>query len=112
MVKQKKLEENWKEAGLDDLVEAEKLEEITNITGTLLNKKPPAGNRESWIYVIQTGSGPREIWGFTVLDRKMEKIRVGSMVKLEYLGLKDSEKRKGKQYHDVRVHYRDALREA
>ena len=77
------------------------------------NKKPPEGKRESWLYAIQTKEGLREIWGFVVLDRKMEKIQIGSMVRLEYLGLKDSEKRPGKKYHDCKVMYQEPkLKEA
>ena len=97
--------EKWVEAGVDDKIKAEKLEEINLIEGVYKYAKEPQGKRESWLYGIEAGGQMREIWGFTVLDKKMKQIPFLSRVRIEYLGQEESEKNKGRTYHNVSVKY-------
>ena len=105
--KQTKIEEEgFIEAGTDDLVEAEKMEEIKEIRGILKAKREPEGKRESMVYGIETSEKYREIWGSTVLDNKLKKVPLESQVIIEYLG-KEPSKQKGRNpYHNVSVKYK------
>jgi len=107
MKEQTKIEENgYIEAGTDDLVEAEKMEDIKEIRGILKAKKEPEGKRESFIYGIQDNDTYREIWGFTVLDNKLKKVPLESHVIIEYLGKEPSKQKGRNDYHNVSVKYK------
>lgn len=78
------------------------------VQGIYTNKKEHVGDYDSTVFVIKTDDGIVNVNASTVLQTKFEEISVGSEVKIEYLGMADSEKRKGAQYHDFDVKYREA----
>lgn len=75
------------------------------ITGRYVERQDHIGDNDSSVHVIETQSKERVgIWGSMVLDGRMSRVAIGKMVKIVYLGRKDSPNRKGKQYHDYDVY--------
>jgi len=77
--------------------------EEKEIEGTLISIKKEQGPNKSMVYVIDVGEEKVSIWGTTVLDSKMAAVSENSKIKIIFNGLKDSPKRKGKQYKDFSV---------
>jgi hypothetical protein len=78
------------------------------IQGTYISKEESVGENESVLYRIKVNEELVSIWGSTVLNVKFKNITIGSEVKVIYLGRVDSQKRKGKTYHDFDVYYRES----
>lgn len=74
------------------------------IEGVLIEKKENVGANNSRLYVIEVGDTLVSVWGSFVLDRKMQSVKVGNEVKIEYLGKKISDKTK-RPYKDFAVQY-------
>ncbi|HZX13648.1 MAG TPA: hypothetical protein VFF49_04535 [Thermodesulfobacteriota bacterium] len=87
---------NYKEEGKD-----------TEFIGIYLSKDEHIGENDSIVYNFKTADGSViGVWGSTVLDVRLKNLEVGEEVKIVYLGLKPSEKRKGKSFHDFEVWHR------
>ena len=96
----------YKEAGTQSsrTVDWEKEKEIE---GVLLQVKEDVGENHSRLYIIEVEGEKVSVWGTTVIDAKMLEVKVGAKVKITFNGLKDSPKRKGKQYRDFIVMFDD-----
>lgn len=74
-----------------------------SIEGRYVEKKTGLGTRgNSSVYTIEVGSEKVGVWGTTVLDGRFEKIAIGKMVAIEYLGLAKTKDGKG-EYKDFWV---------
>mgnify|MGYP001591761253 FL=1 len=74
------------------------------LEGWYIGKKEAIGENHSNVYQIELDTGETtEFWGSTVLDGQFDHIKLGSRVKIDYLGLEDSPNRKGKQYKNYDV---------
>jgi hypothetical protein len=70
-----------------------------NIVGTLVNKKPKDENTGmSAKYYIENENGTFFIWGSTVLDDRMQYVKVGLKIRVTYEG-----KTKNKRGQDVNL---------
>lgn len=80
------------------------------VTGIYFAKKENVGVNNSTLYTIKQANGEKiDVWGSTLLDKKMNgSIELGEEVSIEYLGQKESEKRKGAKYYDFKVIHRKA----
>lgn len=78
------------------------------VQGTYVKMKEHVGDYDSTVFVIKTDNGIVNVNGSTVLLRKFEEVEIGNEVRIEYLGMAESEKRKGAEYHDFDVKYREA----
>jgi hypothetical protein len=78
------------------------------VQGIYTDKKEHVGDYDSTVFVIKTAEGIVNVNGSTVLERKFNDVSLGDEVRIEYLGMADSEKRKGAQYHDFDVKHREA----
>ena len=57
------------------------------IEGVLLAKQSDIGVNKSMLYSVETSQGVvLNVWGSTILDQKMELIKVGEKVKIVYKG--------------------------
>jgi hypothetical protein len=74
-----------------------------SIEGVYLSRKDDVGLNKKKIYILRTAEGELVgVWGSTVLDARMEPVRPGQTVGIEYLGSKKP-KSGGKNYHDFYV---------
>ena len=79
-------------------------EENAELEGYFVGKKDDVGENHSNVYSIEKDDGEIvEFWGSTALDGQFASIRLGSRVKVVYEGMKDSIKRKGKQFKSFSV---------
>ncbi len=76
-----------------------------SIEGKYIKAESNVGPNKSNLYTLKTKDGPVGVWGSTVLDSKFEEIEVGSLVKIEPLGLKEG--KTGKQYQDYDVFWKE-----
>ena len=87
---------NYKEEGKD-----------AEFIGVYLSKDEHIGENDSIVYNFKTADGDVVgVWGSTVLDVRLKNLEVGEEVKIVYLGLEPSEKRKGKSFHNFSVWHR------
>jgi len=75
------------------------------IEGKYAGKRSGVGKYQKNVYQIETKDGVYDVWGSTVLDRKMGEVEIGQLVKIIYAG---KAKGKGGEYHDYSVMYDDA----
>lgn len=86
-----------------------------SFVGVFIDKKENVGVNNSTLYRfvryedIKDGGlinrlGHVGIWGTTTLNTKFEMLEKGDLVAIQYMGLVESEKRKGSQYHDFEVY--------
>ena len=98
---------NWQE------VEAEinpvwdfTLDDQEELKGVLVRKEENVGPNDSWMYTIETRDGQRfGVWGNTVLDSRFTTIEQGMEVKIEYRGIKQSDKT-NRSYKDFVIYKR------
>ena len=68
------------------------------IEGRYVGKNEKSGNMKSPMYVLEVEGEKVGIWGSAVIDGRFEKIAIGKMVGIEYLGEKQS--KRGNTYKD------------
>jgi len=76
------------------------------IVGALIDKKDSVGPNESKMYVLETKDGNVAVWGSTVLDNKMGRVKVGEEVMIEALG-KVKNPKTGRDYFNYNVFTRE-----
>lgn len=75
--------------------------------GIYLSRDEHVGENDSTVYNFKTAEGEIiGVWGTTLLDIRLKNLQIGEEVKIVYLGLAQSEKRKGKSYHNFEVYHR------
>lgn len=74
------------------------------IEGKYVGKRQGIGKYKKNVYQIETANGVYDVWGSTVLDRKMGEVEIGQLVRIKYMG---TAKGKGGEYHDWSVMYAD-----
>lgn len=57
------------------------------VEGVLMKKQENVGKNKSHLYSLNTKEGFKNVWGATILDKRMEFVDVGSVVKITYQGL-------------------------
>lgn len=63
------------------------------IDGYYVSMKEGVGMHKSNVYSLRTTEGKdMEVWGSTVIDGEMEKIRLGTMIRIKWLGYQESKK--------------------
>ena len=78
--------------------------EGSEIEGVLVEKRENVGTNNSKLYVIEDSKGKRSsIWGTAMLDSRLEKLPVGTLVKITYKGKVKG--KKGTSYHDFEIMY-------
>lgn len=86
----------------------------TYFYGVYLGKEESIGENKSTIYNFvryadedfSKRMGPWSVWGNSLLDIRFKNFARGEQVAIQYLGKVDSEKRKGKQYHNFEVFHK------
>lgn len=74
------------------------------LEGVLTEKRSHIGPNDSNVYIIEeTDGGKKQVWGTTLLDRVMEPMPIGTLVRFTYKGIAKS--KKGNSYHDFAVDY-------
>lgn len=93
---------SYKEVGGGSSWNFEKAKELE---GEFVGTKTGQGDYNSNVHTIKemTTGELVSVWGNTVLDNRFSKISTGTRVRIEYLGMKDSPNRAGKQYKDFQV---------
>ena len=77
------------------------------LIGVFVNKEEHVGKNDSNVYTFELPDGTyKSVWGSTVLDARLKTLKISEEVKIVYLGLKPSEKRKGDSFHDFEVWHR------
>lgn len=74
--------------------------------GIMRGVKHDVGENKSNLYsftLMDVNETPLSVWGSTVLDGQLEYIQPGQRVKITFLGMKPSPKRKGKEFKDFQV---------
>lgn len=73
------------------------------LMGKYIGHKEDVGPNKSKLYTIETDDGNVGAWGSTVLDDRMSEVPVGSKVRIECLGKKQS--KGGNSFTDFKVQY-------
>lgn len=76
--------------------------------GKLVRIESGVGSNESMLYTFEvpTADGKTElkaVWGSTVLDTRLKNVKIGEIVKIEFLGKEKSKDRKGATYNNFDV---------
>lgn len=80
--------------------------ENKSLEGTYLGAESNVGSNSSMLYAVKTKDGSiKKFWGSSLLDTKMQQIERGVMLRVTFVGLKDSQKRKGAKYKDFIIQY-------
>jgi hypothetical protein len=95
--------DNWSEVSVES---SETWDRTKPVQGLLLEKKTDVGDNNSNLYVIETADGNVSVWGSAVLDNKFSNIKVGTEVKVEYVGKQTNPKTK-REYNDFKVYSRE-----
>lgn len=74
-----------------------------NVVGFLVGKRK--GDFEAQVYDLEFKDKQFVVFGGAVLDRKLDKVQIGDLIKITYLGEKTGEKTKRK-YKDFKVEVR------
>jgi hypothetical protein len=96
-------EDKWSEVNIES---SETWDRVKPVQGLLVDKKGNVGDNASNLYVIETADGNVSVWGSAVLDSKFSNIKVGTEVKVEYLGKVTNPKTK-REYNDFKVYSRE-----
>jgi len=96
----------WQDASDFNTWDFKELGEDATIQGIYKSKKEHVGENDSTVYTLSVDGVLTDVWGSTILDIRLSKTEIGEEVRITYLGQKDSEKRKGKTYHDFKVEHR------
>lgn len=79
--------------------------ENPELEGYFVGKKEDIGENHSNVYQVELDNGEiTELWGATALDGQMGNVKLGSKIKIVFEGMKDSVKRKGKQFKAFSVY--------
>lgn len=78
-----------------------------SIEGIFVGVEHNVGPNNSNLYTINTTKGILSVWGSTVLDIRLKNLIPSEEVKIVYLGLVESEKVKGRKYHNYDVYHRE-----
>jgi len=90
----------WKEVEQSETYDFEQGPLVGAFTGVETN----VGPNESNLYSFELEDGRNvSVWGSTVLDSRMSKIQVGSVVKIEFLGEKENPKT-NRTYKEFKVY--------
>lgn len=77
------------------------------IEGAFVGVEENVGPNNSKMYTLELADGSKVgVWGNAVLDTRFKNLLEGEEVKVEYLGKKESEKVKGRSYHNFEVYHR------
>ena len=96
--------DDWKKVEVGDVWE---FEEEGTLVGVFVGKEEGVGENESILYEFELKDGSRvNVWGSTVLDTRLKNIVVGEEVKIVYMGMEKSKKRKNAEYKNFDVFHR------
>lgn len=104
------IDDSWKEVGAGgDVWDYKALGKGAEFEGIYLSKEENVGENNSNLYSFEDKNRTfTQIWGSTLLDTRFKNLQPGEEVKIVYLGVEQSEKRKGKTYHNFQVFHRPA----
>jgi hypothetical protein len=98
---------DWKKVELGNTWDYKSAKKGDEVVGIYKFKEEGIGENNSNVYTFETPTGELiSIWGSTVLDLRFKNLTPGEEVKVVYLGQLESEKRKGKFYHNFDVFHR------
>lgn len=69
-----------------------------SITGEYLTIQTDVGPNNAKMYTVRTDAGDLGIWGSTVLDGRFEQVKLGSIVRVTYMGESDKPGKFGKPF--------------
>lgn len=58
-----------------------------SVEGIVLQKQTDIGPNKANLYSIETSEGVKNVWGATILDQRMDFVKVGDKVKITFKGL-------------------------
>jgi hypothetical protein len=62
------------------------------------------GDNKSLLYTLELEDGSlMAVWGSTIIDTRLKNVKIGEVVKIQYLGKEKSKKRKGATYNNFEV---------
>lgn len=97
----------WKKVEVGNSWNYQEAGKGAEFVGLYVGKEEHVGENDSNVYSFEIGGGEMmNVWGSTLLDIRFKNLKVGEEVKIVYLGLAPSEKRKGKSYHNFEVYHR------
>ena len=98
---------DWKKVEVGNTWNFKEEGEGAEFIGVYVSMDEHVGENDSTVWNFRTAGGNIiGVWGSTVLDVRLKNLEVGEEVKIVYQGLKPSEKRKGKNFHDFEVYHR------
>lgn len=98
----------YKKAGIGNTWNYKELGKGAEFKGTYLYKEENVGENNSIVYTFEVEDDLISVWGSTLLDTRLKNVKVGEEVIIVYLGQEESQKRKGKTYHNFEVYHKEA----
>lgn len=68
-----------------------------NLEGIYHKKKINVGENKANMYILIVGDKKLSVWGSTVLDDKMDEVKIGDLITITYLG------KQKKKYHNYKL---------
>lgn len=101
---------DWRKVELGEVWDYKQAKKGDEIVGLYIGKEENVGENKSTIYTFETSNNEIiNVWGCTVLDTRFKNLKIGEEVRIVYLGQLESEKRKGKLYHNFDVYHREPV---
>ena len=98
---------DWKKVEIGNTWKYKEEGEGAEFIGIYMSRDEHVGENDSIVYNFRIAEGDIiGVWGSTVLDVRLKNLQIGEEVKIVYLGLVPSEKRKGKSFHNFEVYHR------
>ena len=97
----------FKKAGIGNTWNYKEEGKGSEFKGNYLYKEENVGENNSTMYTFEVNDDLMSVWGTTLLDTRLKNVKPGEEVIIVYLGEEDSQKRKGKTYHNFEVYHRE-----
>lgn len=93
---------DWQEIGGGEVWNYRDLGRGAVLVGQLVSKETGVGDNNSNRYNLEKDNGEVvSVWGSTTLDTKFAQVKIGEMVRIEYMGM--GKGKSGRSYHDFKV---------
>jgi len=73
------------------------------LSGVLIEKEPNEEYGGYNYFISKNAEETVKVFGTKILNNKLRKVEIGDVIKIEYLGIVQSKKKDGNEYHDFKV---------
>ena len=94
--------DNWEKISVDGLSQAVDWNEVKEVAGVLTKITTELGANQSTLYTLKKEDGSDiSFWGSKLLDGRLEKVELGTSVKVVFLGMVEGKNGRTYRNYDV-----------